>query len=93
MKRFRRPKLRDGELRVYWGKLPGDEPDVIYEWRGEVGMKRDSRLLSYHLGSKHADPFDKHPFSKMNPSLFEELEARGYDLTTLRFSIQKKRAN
>lgn len=26
----------------------------------------------------------------MNPSLIEELVARGYDLTTLKFSIMKK---
>jgi hypothetical protein len=29
----------------------------------------------------------------MKPSLFEELEARGYDLTTLKFSIMKKQTS
>lgn len=90
MKRFRLPKLKDGELRVYWGKLPHDSPDIVYEWKGDSSMRRDSRLLHYHLGSQQPDPFTQPIFSKMNPSLIEELEARGYDITTLRFSIQKK---
>jgi len=93
VKRFRRPKLKDGELRVYWGKLPHDAPDVIYSWQGDRSMKRDSALLCYHFGSKHPDPHVRPIFSKMNPSLLEDLEARGYDITTLRFSIMKKTAN
>lgn len=90
VKRYRRPKLKDGELRVYYGKLSHDAPDVIYEWRGDYSMKRDSRLLAYHLGSEHPDPHTLPIFSKMNPSLLNELEARGYDLTTIKFSIMKK---
>jgi len=93
MKRFRRPKLKDGELRVYWGKLPHDSPDVIYSWQGDRSMRRDSALLHHYFGSQHPDPFTKPIFSKMNPSLIEELEMRGYDITTLRFSIQKKAAS
>lgn len=89
-KRFRRPKLKDGELRVYWGKLQHDAPDVIYSWQGDRSMKGDSALLHYHLGSKHPDWHQTPLFSKMNPSLLEELEARGYDITTIRFSIMKK---
>lgn len=90
MKRFRRPTLKDGELRVYYGKLPHDNPDVIYAWQGDSSMKRDNALLFYHFGSKHPDPHVQPIFSKMNPSLLEELEARGYDITTLKFSIMKK---
>ena len=92
MKRYRTPKLKNGELRVYWGKLPHDSPDVIYSWQGDRSMKRDTALLCHHFGSKTPDPFEKPIFSKMNPSLIEELEARGYDITTLRFSIMKKAA-
>ena len=78
---------------MYWGKLPGDSPDVIYSWQGDSSMKIDSRLLHYCFGSKHPDPHTIPIFSKMNRSLLEELEARGYDLTTLHFSITKKTAN
>lgn len=93
MKRFRTPKLKNGEMRVYWGKLPRDEPDVIFSWQGDSSMKRDSALLHYHMGSRHPDPTVQPVFSKMRPSLIEELEARGYDITTLRFSIMKKQAD
>ncbi len=90
MKRFRTPKLKDGELRIYWGKLPHNSPDVVFAWQGDSSMKRDSALLHYRFGSKHPDPHAKPIFSKMEPSLLEDLEARGYDLTTLHFSIRKK---
>ena len=93
MKRFRKPKLKDGQLLVYWGKLPHDEPDVIYSWQGDSSMKRDNALLCYHFGSRRPDPIAKPMYSKMDPSLLEELERRGYDITTLRFSIMKKTAN
>lgn len=93
MKRLRAPKLRDGELRVYWGREPGDSPDVIFAWQGDPSMRRDTRLLHYHLASQRPDPNARPLFSKMDPSLFEELDRRGYDLTTLRFSIMKKPPN
>jgi hypothetical protein len=90
MKRLRKPKLKDGELRVYWGREPRDAPDVMFAWQGKSEMRRDTRLLHYHLATQSPDVFATPLFSKMNPSLLEELEARGYDLTTLKFSIMKK---
>ena len=93
VKRLRAPKLKDGELRVYWGRLPGDSPDVVFAWQGDASMKRDSALLHYHLGSQRPDPKVSPLYSKMLPSLLEDQEARGYDLTTLHFSIVKKAAN
>lgn len=89
-KRFRRPKLKDGELRVYYGKLPHDCPDIIFEWHGDASMKRDSRLLHFYFGSQQPDWHVQPLFSKMNLSLLEELKDRGYDITTLKFSIMKK---
>lgn len=93
MKRLRKPKLTDGELRIYWGHEPGDIPDIMFAWQGDRSMKRDAGLLHYIMANKRPDPFAKPIFSKMDPSLFEELEARGYDLTTLKFSIMKKSAH
>lgn len=91
MKRLRAPKLKSGELRMYWGRDPHDRtPDVMLAWQGDRSMKADTSLLHYAMCSRHPDPH-KHPiFSVMMPSLIEELEARGYDLTTLKFSIMKK---
>jgi hypothetical protein len=53
-------------------------------------MKRDSALLHYSLACQRPDYRLEHPFSKMLPSLIEELIERGYDITTLKFSIMKK---
>jgi hypothetical protein len=89
-KRLRKPKLKEGELRIYWGRLPNDIPDLIYAYQGDSKMKRDVNLLLYKIGSQHPDPHVSPLFSKMNPSLIEELIDRGYDITTLKFSIMKK---
>ena len=90
-KRLRKPKLKDGELRVYWGREDHDcTPDVILAWQGDRMMKRDTNLLHYHLCGRHPNPRKLPIFSVMEPSLIEELAARGYDLTTLKFSIMKK---
>lgn len=93
VKRLRKPKLKDGELRVYWGKVPHENPDVVFAWQGDRMMKRDTNLLCSVFCSKQPDPFVQPIFSRMMPSLIEELTARGYDLTTLRFSISKKVAS
>lgn len=90
-KRLRQPKLKDGELRMYWGKPSRHEaPDVVLAWQGNSLMRADTKLLHYYMCSKKPDPFAKPLWSEMMPSLIEELEARGYDITTLKFSIMKK---
>jgi len=93
MKRLRKPKLKDGELAIYWGREQHDLPDIMFAWQGDASMSRDSRMLSYHITSRQPDPHVRPIFSKMNPSLIEELIARGYDITTLKFSIMKKQAD
>lgn len=91
MKRLRKPKLKDGELRMYWGRPDRwDSPDVVLAWQGDGMMKRDTHMLHSYMCSPLPDPFAKPLFSKMLPSMIEELEVRGYDITTLKFSIMKK---
>ena len=93
MKRLRKPKLKDGELRMYWGREVHDRtPDVMLAWQGDGMMKRDTNMLHYHMCCKQPGPHVIPSFSKMMPSMIEELELRGYDLTTLKFSIMKKPA-
>ena len=91
MIRLRGPKAKPGELKIQWGKLPGrgETPELIYVW-GDGCSKQDSHLMHNAMAAKQPDPFVKPIFSRMNPSFVEELEARGYDLTTLRFYIRKK---
>jgi len=93
-KRFRSPKLKDGELRMYWGKPDQhDNPVIVLAWQGTRYMKADTALLDFALCCKKPNPHKVPIFSVMEPSLLEELDARGYDLTTLKFSIMKKKGN
>ena len=83
-KRWRAPKPRPNELRILFGKLPNDSPDILYVW-GEGTSRADSRLLHYMFSSKRYAPGS----FEAEASFIEELEKRGYDIETLKFSIQK----
>lgn len=81
-KRYRVPSAKPGQLIARFGKVDSyNDPSIVYAWGSEGASKPDSRLLSEAL--ERAPVYD-------GRSLVEELEARGYDLTTLKFSIQMK---
>jgi hypothetical protein len=46
-------------------------------------------LLMNTFCGETPDPHTMPIFSKMNPSFVDELKSRGYDITTIKFSIQK----
>jgi len=78
---MRAPKAKAGELLVKFGKFEG-EVDLFYCFpANELGMKRDSRLLS--MAFENTEMFDGKTLRKL-------LEERGYDITTFKFSILKK---
>lgn len=86
-KRFGAPRAKKGELKLQWGKLPDSKPDICTVWGDGAGHNgADSHLLMNYLCNKR--PYYMEP--KMDLSLIEELEARGYDISTIKFSIQKK---
>jgi hypothetical protein len=94
-KRWRTPKAKPGELVARWGTVEGST-DICYAW-GDGINKSDSHLLHSVLSTPRTRlNWDaEFPASRFNatvdePSLLAELEARGYDLTTLRFSVRKK---
>lgn len=58
----------------------GDSLQVCYAWGGGGADKSDGRILSNALEGAHV---------QQGRTLCEELEARGYDITTLRFSIER----
>lgn len=92
--RKRRLRAGEGELKVYYGS-PGDgEPaDLCTVWGAGVG-KRRSNLMFALLG-----PFLKFPEGRIVRGTGEqdfaaELDAAGFDLSTLVISIKlKSRAN
>lgn len=77
-KRWRQRKAKPGQLKAYYGELPNDSPDVLYSW-GEGTLKADARLI-YAMFSGF----------QFEGGYLKELEARGYDLSTIEFSIRKK---
>lgn len=80
-KRYRAPVAKPGQLLVKYGQEHGDQ-DLYFCHGGDGASKRDANLLilafSRDLGN--------------GKSLRQELEARGYDITTLRLSVMHKSA-
>lgn len=78
--------IKDGELMIFWGReTKHDEKDVVFEWKGDPSMNKDSVLL-YRALTKRSPSIS----GELRPSLLDELKARGYDLSTIKFSIMKK---
>jgi hypothetical protein len=73
---------RSKGLRARWSKK---ERDFVVEFPN----KPDGHLLNRYLFTLTPEPSPLHPGEK-RLTLLEELEARGYDLSTLKFSIKKK---
>lgn len=93
-KRYRVPKAKPGQLRMDYAHS-NDGKCIHYNW-GDGCSHSDGHLLHYMCGAPRlehvysGDPeYGKYP-TKYGPSFFDELEKRGYDLKTLKFSIQKK---
>lgn len=81
-KRYRVPQAKPGELRACYGKPDRfDRPDLCYVWGGPPAERSDGRVLSVAIEGLPV-------FEGKN--LRQELEARGYDITTLRFSVRKQ---
>lgn len=90
-KRYRTPTAKRGELKAAYGRVDRhNNPSLVYIWGGGGAQSPDARILA----SAFEDKRHGYSFPTMKPeerpSLVEELEARGYDITTLRFTIQKK---
>jgi hypothetical protein len=79
-KRWRVVRAKHGELRASYGRGEyGSDIDIQYAWGGGAS-KPDARILCNAL--------EEYPVYD-GRSLVKELEARGYDIATLRFSIQR----
>lgn len=88
--RLRTPKAKPGQLVVAWGRVDRhSNPSVVYAYPDRDG-KSDSRLLCDALEGERYQPTLSRPGYTVEKSLLEELEERGYDLTTLRITISKK---
>ena len=76
---------KPGQLKLQWGSIERGEPkDVCYVW-GDGCSSRDSRLLHWIFCCA------KTTFGEPEKSFVEQLKERGYDISTIRFSIQKRK--
>jgi hypothetical protein len=87
-KRYRRPKTKDGQIIVRRGKIDGDVDMCIFYGDGVPSCDRALVLNVLCSPRQRTDLSTMRPV--FDPSLMDELEKRGYDIETLRFSIQKK---
>lgn len=85
MKRYRAFKAKPGEIRLGFGKAPGELPDICFAW-GEGTHKWDAKFINYIFCSPRPKIGATPSFEI---SVIDELQARGYDITTIKFSIQK----
>lgn len=91
MKRYRTPIAKPGEVKIVYGRSSrGDRPDLCAAWGGEGASKPDARTVMHALTERRMVPTFPNLQYEERPSLVEELEARGYDVETLRFSISRK---
>ena len=80
-KRRKSPKrMKDGELSASYGYLPDNGEDIYYT-NGPGCHSADARVLCHALETVVIHD---------GKGLRKILEERGYDLKTLRFTIQKK---
>lgn len=89
-KRWRVPVAKAGEVKIAYGRAgQHDAPDLCAAWGGSGADKSDARTVMHALTERRmAIGFPSMGYEE-RPSLIEELEARGYDITTLRFTIQR----
>lgn len=90
-KRYLVPTAKPGEVKIVYGRQSHhDEPDICAAWGGQGADKSDARTVIHALTERRMVPAFPSLRHEERPSLIEELDARGYDITTLRFTIQKK---
>lgn len=91
MKRYRTPTAKPGEIKIVYGKTDRySDPDICVAWGAGGADKSDGRYAMHALTEKRLGYAFPSMEVEQRPSVIEELEARGYDITTLRFSIQKR---
>lgn len=83
-KRARVVYAKEEQLKVAWGSDGCGNVGVIYAW-GDGVPKADSWLMYMALSAERYDCFGKEL-----PSVLDELRSRGYDIESLKLTVQKK---
>jgi|GEM_PF-1849238 len=91
-RRWRAPTAKPGEVKIVYGRTSRyDDPDICVAWGAGGADKSDARMVMHALTEKRLGYTFPSLAVEQRPSLVGELEARGYDITTLRFTIQRVR--
>lgn len=88
MKIYRRPKVKTGQIKLQKGKVDGYVDICIFF--GDDVPRCDRALVMQAFCSERQRLDIRTMKPAFDASLIEELEKRGYDIDTLRFSIDKK---
>ncbi|WP_037477590.1 hypothetical protein [Sphingobium sp. ba1] len=90
-KRYRTPTAKAGEIKIVYGRPDRyNNPDLCVAWGPGTDMRCTASLMMHAITEKTLRPKFPGPGYDYEPSLVDELEARGFDITTLRISIMKK---
>ena len=87
-KRYRIPEPKDNTLSIKFAKVRGDSAECLVYTFGEGCEKADSSLLMCCFDMRRTYISLTGEIEREN-SLVDELIERGYDITTLKFSIKK----
>ncbi|BDM64578.1 hypothetical protein NFHSH190041_20300 [Shewanella sp. NFH-SH190041] len=87
MKRYRTPRAKSGQIKLQYGRVDGVNDLVVANGDGIPSC--DRALFFSFLSSKSYSPVR----NEWDDSFLEELEKRGYDIKTLKISVEKKREN
>lgn len=90
-KRWRTPTAKPGEIKIVYGRVDRDNnPDLCVAWGPGTDMRCTASLMMHAITEKTLRAKFPGPGHEYHPSLVDELEKRGFDITTLRITIQKK---
>jgi len=82
------------KLRLYWNKR---QDDLMTYHPPAAGSRADARLIMGMLDNKRHKPTREGESSfeteNTEQSYLDELDARGYDITTIKFSIEPKKGD
>ncbi len=87
--RYRRPKVTRNQIKIQKSKIDGDIDLCVFYGAGIPRCDQALALNVFCAKRQYTDYKTGKP--RLEPSLIDEMEARGYDMDTLRFSIEKKK--
>lgn len=84
------PEPKRGVLEAKWGREDHHaDPSIVYVHGGGGSQRPDARLLSTWFEGRDVST-GQHIFGCDKNNFLAELDRRGYDITTLKFSIKLK---